>query len=638
MAYSYEYKISAKDKTIFKNAYSYAKNGQFDSALKYANSANDKLIKKIILWLAYQEASFPTNYSEVLKFAQNNPHWPAQKVLRNQSESLLAKNADTKDIIDFYNISDPVTGYGMISLAEAKLANGAKRKDIAPLIKQAWLQGDFTDEYEEKIVDTYNDILTKEDHYKRIDRLLWDEDIKAAKRMYPLLNDDHKNLVFARLQFMQKSHPSDSVIARVPSYLRDDYGLLYLRIKYYAELENFDKAYQILYSVKGETSNAQKWWKIRNRIARELLDRKEYKKAYYLARNHGGQAGSSEFAEAEWLAGWLALRFLDSPREAYTHFYNMSQNVQFPVSVARAAYWAGRAAKSNRNEDIADSWFKIAAKYTTSFYGQLAYLKENNNLALPPEPEMGLMQANTEKIRELLLAAYFFESIGQSSQAERFIKSAINSVNTTSEMSYISEFGIRIGRPNLSVVAAKEALSKGIELVKYGWPTTKYIPQNISVEPPFTLAIIRQESVFNPGAKSPANAYGLMQLIPPTAKRMAKSLKITYSQGRLLSDPKYNITLGSYYLESLIEQFNGSYILAICSYNAGPGNTKKWIDKYGDPRQMENVDDVLDWMESIPFAETRNYVQRVMENLQVYRNIGGTSKYTLEKDLKRRNL
>lgn len=634
-SYAYEYKISSKDKAIFKSAYSKARNNQFDAAMSEASQASDKTILKLIKWLGYQDGYARGGYDEIASFIERNPSWPSIKILKNKAEFSLTGRESNQEVLKSFKSSPPVTGYGMKLLAEARIQSGDNSPETVNLLRQAWRQGDFSREDEEKFLSEHSKVLTQDDHFKRVDRMLWEGEESDAKRLYPLLNDNQKRIVQVRLELMENN---PGAIAKITEPLRSDPGLIYEQVRIYSERESFGRVYQMLYPVVGTMPSQAKWWKIKNRLIRELLDQNKIKEAYYIAKNHGNEQTSSDYADAEWLAGWISLRYLNNPQESYKHFYNMYNRVEFPVSLSRAAYWAGRAAESNRNPDIAKSWYEVSAAYVTSFYGQLSYLKIHGNKAslnLPPNPTMGLSAKNTDKVRELLMSAYILESVGQSGMAERFMKAAIDSVDTAAEMAYICEFGIKIGRPNFSVVAAKQALTDGEILPKHGWPNTKYMPKSISVEEPFALSIIRQESVFNPHALSSAKAMGLMQLIPATASRMAKGLGIAYSPNKLLTHPEYNITLGSYYLNSLVENFDGSYILAIASYNAGPGNVRKWNRKYLDPRQMDNVDDVIDWIESIPFNETRNYVQRVLENLQVYRSRVADNKLTLMDDLMR---
>jgi soluble lytic murein transglycosylase len=634
-AEAYEYKISQKDKLIFKSAFTKTRRGQYDAAINEASHADNPVLVKIIKWLGYQDGYAEGGAMEIANFIDKNPTWPSMKLLKNKLEFSITGKEPAADIIKYFVAYPPATGHGMRILAEAKIETGSGMKEAIEMLKQSWQQGDFSRDELESFLRYHGKILTQEDHYKRVDKLLWDENIAEAKHLYPLLGEEQKKIVQVRLHMMGK-HPS--AIARVSEALKRDPGILYEDIKLQSGRENFALVYQMLYPVITTMPNQPKWWKIKNRLIRELLDRNEIDKAYYIAKNHGNEVGSSEYPDAEWLAGWIALRYLGKPEEAYKHFYNMYNNVKFPVSLSRAAYWAGRAAQSNHNKDISQNWFIVSAAYPTTFYGQLSNLKINGSdsvLALPKDPQMGILQENSTTVRELLNAAYILEYSGQTVFAEKFIKAAINSVDTPGEMAYIGEFGIRIGRTNFAVVAGKEALTKGVALVNHGWPETKYMPQEISVEKPFVLSIIRQESVFNPNAISSAKAMGLMQLIPETAKRMAKIMRVSYSPSSLIANPGYNIKLGSYYLKHLIDEWDGSYILAIASYNAGPGNVHKWIKKYRDPREMRNIEDIVDWVESIPFNETRNYVQRVLENIQVYRSKTPDNQLSLADDLTR---
>lgn len=636
-ANAYEYKLSSGDKRIFTQAFQQAQRDRYESAIADAGKSNDKVIGKIIKWVSYQDGYNGKGLQEIAKFMRQNLQWPNQKKIRNKAEFSLTGTEPASDVIKYFDEFPPLTGHGMRILAEAKIATGIHNMDVINLLKQGWKQGDFSREQEDSFLQNHKKILSEDDIYGRVDRLLWEGDITSAKRLYNMLSPSHKHIVLGRIHLMQNK---PETISKVPKSLRNDPGLIYEQVRIQYNRENFKLVYRILHDVVTPMPFQEKWWKIKNRLIRELLDENKIKEAYYIASHHGNEAGSGNYADAEWLAGWISLRFLGKSEKAYTHFYNMYNNVSYPVSLSRAAYWAGRAAEAKHETDIAKNWFKVASEHSTTFYGQLAYSKlngRNSQLAMPLKPEMGVLEKNGHIVHELLMAAYVLESAGKSAMAEQFIKTAIENVETPSEMAYISEFGIKIGRNNLAVIAAKGALTKGVALIEQGWPTTKYMPRKIDIEEPFALSIIRQESVFNPSALSSAKAMGFMQLIPSTAKRMAKSVGVSYSSNKLLSDPKYNITLGSYYLGSLVNQWDGSYILAISSYNAGPGNARKWAEKYNDPRKIDDINDIIDWIESIPFGETRNYVQRVLENIQVYRSKMADNKFNIIDDLLRGN-
>lgn len=634
-AFSYEYKLSRNDLQLVKQINQNIKHDRYETAIAQTNTAEEKVIPTLIKWLAYRDNYTGSGFEEIVSFIEKHPGFPDQTLLRKKAELSLTGEEAANKVIEYFSKFAPLTGHGMLIYANKRIATEGDSASVKRFIKNSWQDGDFNKDDEDEFLRKYRTLLDEEDFFARADKLLWNGNISGAKRIYHSLSRDQKHIISARIKMVANDIHAYS---KVPARLRHDPGLLYEKSRLYIKHQKFKSAYHVLYKIKNTMPHQHKWWRLKNRLIRELLDENKITEAYHIARNHGNIAGGADYAEAEWLAGWISLRFLVKPQTSYKHFTNMYEHVSTPISLARAAYWAGRSAETNKDNNTAISWFEKASQNPTTFYGQLAYFKINGKsaaLPLPVKPEMGILPQNGDNIHELLMASYILEAMQQSNLAERFIRTAISSVDTPAEMAYISEFGLKVGRTNLAVIAAKGALSKGVVLTDQGWPETKYMPGKTNVEKPFALSIIRQESVFNPSARSSASAMGLMQLIPSTAKRVAKSIGVSYSQNKLLSDPRYNITLGSQYLGTLVDQWDGSYILAISSYNAGPGNAKKWTQRYKDPRELEDINDIIDWMESIPYGETRNYVQRVLENLQVYRSKLGIRSHTIIDDLMR---
>ncbi len=623
-------------KTDIVNIITLADNGSFSAARMKAFESGNKDLIDLIVWMQYQETASDSNYSEIQSFIQTHPTWPNLKILKNRSENALNESLPDKDIVEYFKQKKPITGRAMRLLAEAKKSLGYPQEEVNELLRQGWIQGDFTTVEEEQFLQKHVNALRDEDHVKRIDRLLWEEKIPEAKRLFYLVNSDYKTLFASRIMLMQSKHYSNMSIAKIPQQLRRDPGLLYENIRWYEQRENYEREAELMLKINITMPYQEKWWKLKNRVVRELLEDRQYNNAYLIAKNSGNTMGTPDFAESEWLAGWIALRFRNETKVAYTHFYNAYNSVEFPVSKARAAYWAGRAAEKNRNNDIAKNWYSIAASHPTTFYGQLAMekTKTNNYAKILGSPNSSQDDMEIYKNNKLVKIAIWLLDANEERLAEKFIIAAIENAKTPGEMALIGKIGDRFGKKELSVIAAKAAIKKDVILNKAGWPKISGINSD-ETELPLTLAIIRQESNFNPTVRSSANAIGLMQLIPATAKRMAKDLNLKFSESRLLN-PSYNSKLGSHYIKTLIDNFGGSYILAIASYNAGPGNIKKWLDKFGDPRKMNSTEEIIDWIELIPFSETRNYVQRVLENTQVYRYIGNKETFGLGTDLARK--
>jgi soluble lytic murein transglycosylase len=378
------------------------------------------------------------------------------------------------------------------------------------------------------------------------------------------------------------------------------------------------------------------WWPYRDRRIRDAVLNGRYAHAMKLLNNHG-QTSSWQLAEALWLRGWLNLEYLNQPRQAYEDFYRLFKHVNFPVSKARGAYWAGRAAEKNGNTEIANSWFTQGASYPTTFYGQLCATKKAANAPLrmpahinPTAAERSRFMARAETRAVLLLA-----EVNRQDMAWSIMQNLVNLANTPAEHSLAANLPLEISRTDLGVKAAKLALQKNFVVQDVGYPVQNYTSK-ATIERPLVHAIIRQESEFNPRVSSPADARGLMQLLPSTAQETARRNGMAYRESGLY-EPLYNVQLGSLYLQQLVNQFDNSYVKAIAAYNAGPGRVRQWQGIMGIPAKSPEA--VINWMERIPFAETRNYVQRVLENLQVYRHMlnkgGQTPHLQIRQDLVR---
>lgn len=636
VASSNDFGVSSASIWHLKKAIKYVNSGDSNQAILEAAKTKDKDIMNLILWMNYHDGVASKGYDEISSFMEKNPSWPRQTILKNRAEAALNDDIPTRKILQYFKNSEPVTGRAMRILAEAKINNGESDVEVNKLLRKAWIQGDFSNDEEKQFLKEHSSRLRQQDHISRIDRLLWEHKTDTAKRLIGRVNREYQTLFTARIYLIEDKKGADTFIARINEKLKNDSGLLYERIDWQLNRKNYNMAYKYLSLAKGIMPYQEKWWEAKNIIIRELIDIKEYKRAYKLSSTHGNEKGTSDYADAEWLSGWIALNYLNQKNKAYEHFYAMYENVNFPISKARAAYWAGRAAEKSANKEIADKWYKLAAEHSTTFYGQMAYEKSypNTKINLPVIAKNSSKGELLYKKNKLAKAAYLLIKTNQTQLAEWFLKAAIDESKNKHEMYLISRLGLETGKVQFSVMAAKHALKNNVVLTTSGWPVIKKTPE-LFAEKPIVMAIVRQESLFDNNAESSANAQGLMQIIPSTAKFASNALNIRYKEDMLKSSPDYNLQLGSYYINKLINQFDGSYVLAIASYNAGPGNVRKWMKKYGDPRNASSHEEVIDWIEHVPFQETRNYIQRVLENTQVYRNILDGQVLTLEKDLMR---
>ena len=370
--------------------------------------------------------------------------------------------------------------------------------------------------------------------------------------------------------------------------------------------------------------------------ARRSVERGDISVGYRIANGSGATTGSP-FAEGEWLSGWIALRALDDYKVSYDHFTTLYAGVGTTISKARGAYWAGRAAEEMGDMATAQNWYKAAATNQTAYYGQLAAarLGRSDALSFAPMPQPTAAQRASFDRRELVRVVRLLDQLGEDDRARPFLKFMADNNSDPATLRMVADLGQEVGRDDLTVMVAKIARDKGVDLIDYLYPLLS-VPTGPGPEPALTLAVIRQESAFDATAVSPAGAMGLMQLMPATAKHTAKSLKLRFRKEDLTRSTDYNMRLGRAYLQELLDSFNQSYVLAIAAYNAGPDRVNGWITLYGDPR--EHGVDAVDWIETIPIAETRNYVQRVLENLQVYRHRLGQVQVaqSLQQDLLRR--
>ncbi len=426
----------------------------------------------------------------------------------------------------------------------------------------------------------------------------------------------------------------DAAIDAVPASLRNNPGLAFDRIRWRRQSGLNNGARALLLAVDQEPANARAWWHERGYQAREAIDEREFTLAYRLASTHKQPRGFA-FAEAEWLAGWLALRFLDRPEAASRHFQTLHAGVSTPVSRARAAYWTGRALDRLGDGAGAVRWFEFATGHPTTFYGQLAA----DRLGLPTVPRLAAPPPPTAAARQdfdaqpTVQATKILWATGRDDTAELFLRRLVADAETAQQHRLLGLLA-RDRNPRMAVRNAKIALRGGVILAETGYPRPALPPGLPGAEPALVFGLIRQESEFDADAISRANALGLMQLLPATARQVAEGLGVPHNQARLLRDPAHNMLLGSTYLAQRIDRFRGSLVLALAGYNAGSTRAALWTQNFGDPRTM-TPEGVVDWIETLPFAETRNYIQRVLENTQVYRVLLGAEPRTggLSRDL-----
>ncbi len=628
--------LTSSDIAIYKKAFAAVSNDRWADAMAIASKAKNPLPRKVILWLNLTRPGPGRSFDEITAFMAKNPKWPRMGTLQGQAERAMPEGIPAKSVIAWFNGRDPETPEGATRLVAALTATGAKDQ-AAKTARAAWMELDFDSDDEEPFLDVAAPYLRPADHVARLDLLLWNGDEDPAERMLDRVDDGYRLVAEARMKLADEAKGAEAALAAVPAKLKLDPGLVYETARYWRRQDEFQKAAAALDTPPLKARKPDKLWGEIENAARDALDEGSVSVAYRLAASHGSESGTA-FADGEWLSGWIALRFLKEPDTAVRHFSNLYNGTTSVFSKARGAYWAGRAEEIRKNKKAADKWYKLASANLTVYYGQLAAMRLGTSTALriKVEPKPTTKETNAFDKQELVRVIRTLNAIGVKERTRPFLIRLINDADEKlPDYRMLAILARQSDQDDLALMAAKNARQNGAEMADYLFPVIS-VPSGGKVEPAFVLGLIRQESAFNAQAVSPAGAMGLMQLMPDTAAQVGKQLKVgKFKDSRLTADPKFNITLGRAYLDKLVDRFGGSYVLATAAYNAGPNRVRQWIDTYGDPREADT--DVVDWIESIPFDETRNYVQRVMENLQVYRSrlTKGPSRLALDDDLRR---
>lgn len=624
--------------TAIKAAIAAAENGQLEQAMAAAGPARHPVLQTLLTYLWIVRPGSVASVDDILSFQNQNPDWPSQDVMRRRAEGLLADDPSDYKVLTYFQSREPLTGEGRFRLAEAQFRAGLA-EDAGRNLRRGWIAGNFGQREESDALQKYGHVLRDEDHAARLDRLIWDGDRVAARRMMARVDGDRRALADARLALQEMAPNVEGLIARLPPQLQSDPALVYERVRW-RRIKNLDEDAQTLLLSQGpDVPYPEKWWTERQFFARRALTLGSVSDAYRLAAVNGIE-DPRLLAESEFLAGWIALRYLGEGKQALKHFTKLAGAVRSPISQARGAYWAGRAAEAAGDRGLAETWYRKAAEHGVAYYGQLAAARVNQQAALrlPADPQVTQADMHNFERRSLVRATVYLAAAERRDRMRAFIMRLNDTATSEAEHLLVADFAEKLGRVDLGVAAAKRSASNGVTLTSRAFPVvTQLANGGGEPEAALTLALSRQESEFRPDAVSRAGARGLMQLMPATAQAMAKSLGVGYREPALTADPDYNVSLGRHYLRHLLDNYNGHYVLTLAAYNAGPGRVRQWVQTWGDPRN-DNVD-VIDWIELIPFTETRNYVQRVIEGVQVYRqllNPRATVELRIQDDLKGR--
>ena len=618
---------SKKDTEIAKKSISLMEKRKWETAIKTSKRAKNKSIYNFIVWRYLLEKQNNANYSLYREFLENNKSYPRIGRIEYLSEKKLStKNINPKKIIKMFEETSPLSGFGEMILGESFIKEG-NLADGINLIKKGWIRAELNKNELRIYKKKYNKYLKAEDHINRADYLAWENKYWDLKRMLRYLPKEYQALYNARQLLMSKSYGVDAAISKVPEKFKNDPGLNYDRLKWRRKRGRVDSSLEILLKIKNSKNylvRPDKWWTERSIIARSLIYKKRYQASYEIVNNHALDEGTPEFAEAEWMSGWISLSFLNDPLRAREHFKSFYENVGYPISLSRGAYWIARSYEVLNDTVTANKYYKIASGYPTTYYGQLAHLKifndEKYSLTKTLEVDENYKKAFLKK--DLYKLVYLLHELDKDKYTKHILRFlALDNIDKGSEI-LSAKLATDITRYDFAIQISKIASYEKRFHNKYNYPiidTPKYVGGRKIPDQALILAVIRQESEFDLKANSYAGAKGMMQLMTYTAKVVAKQAKLPYSKSRLTQDPEYNIKLGSHYLAGLILEYDGSYPFAIAAYNAGPKRVRYWKKLNKNPQKKQI--DYVDWIELIKFKETRNYVQRVLENYNVYRYI-----------------
>lgn len=574
-----------------------------------------EIVAKIAEWKLLNDKG-EGNFALLHRFLVNNPEWPHRIKFEGMLERAMPADWGNAKIVEWFSANTPRTKRGL-DLYLTSLSNLDRTADARAAAASLFPSLSMTPSEASSLITRHKHLLPDSVINARADNRIWTKNYGEAEAMIQYMPADAAKVARARIALARNASNANALVNAVPARLENDPGLMFERARWRRKAEMLDGAYDMMRSLKVGPEYAEYAWSERHILAREYFKQKNYQRAYALAAGHEANSGTA-LAEGEFMAGWIALRNLNQPSKAISHFTSLYHNTKTPISRSRGAYWLGRAYEAANDPVNAENWYRNAAMHISTFYGQQAYEKLRGRMAMPPIETTASAAAHADHLatNDVARATRMLTRLGYASDIPSFLNRLMETGKDRPEiLPGLAKMSHTMGRPSIGVRAAKEYHQRtGIVLLNESFPKLDFsLPSYANSA--LTHALIRQESIFDPAAMSHAGARGLMQLMPATAQIEARSLKIAFNLSSLTSDPAYNVRLGSYHINKLVDN-NGSIIMAIAAYNAGQGNVNRWVRENGDPRTAGV--DTIDWIESITFSETRNYVQRVMENQYVY--------------------
>ncbi len=629
--------ISNADAEVLQVVLDESRRGDVNGAREALGRIGDPVVRRLGLWALMDFNGPSLGFAEMDRSLRDMADWPRPARRRLAAERQIGTSGlAPRQVIAWFGKETPATPEGVMALASALRASGDP-KTAADLIRRTWRGRPFELEPQKTMMARFGDVLTQDDHVRRADMLLFGAQGPAARDLIPLLPPDQQALAQARIAFRQKSPAALALADALPPSVAGAPGLAYEKAAHYrrAGLDQLARAELVRFprEVWSDEMGARIWDE-RYQLTLSALRNGDSRAAYEAAANTGLQAGA-DAVEAEFYAGWIALTRLKDPARAEAHFKHIDRVGTSPITLARGLYWRGRAVEALAGIDAADVFYQAGARHRTTFYGQLAAERAGYaRLELGKDPQIGPRERARFEAKDTTRAARILYETGNRELFRVFVLALDDVLDSTADQAMLVDLVRGYGEQDTSMKVVRTAAQRGFILPERGYPVRTPPEVANAPEPALVLAITRQESGFDPLVRSGVGARGMMQLMPATAAATARRMGMSYASS-MLDDPDYNMRLGSSYLGSLISTFSGSYVMSVAGYNAGPGRSTQWAGFCGDPRSPSV--DPIDYIECIPFSETRNYVMRVMEAVAVYRARarGGSIPLTLTDDLRR---
>jgi soluble lytic murein transglycosylase len=632
---------SAADVAAVKNVLEYTRKGKEADAETAAKSISDPVARTLAEWMILRSDNTRPAFHRYAAFIAANPAWPHVPLFRRRAENALWNDKlDDATVRNFFAQHQPTTAKGRLVLARALLAQG-NRAQAEALVREAWQHDDFSADVERIALEMFRELITPADEKVRMDQRLYVGDSGSALRAAERLGGNNVAIAKASIAVTGKASNAKALLDAVPAAARRDPLYLFSRIEWMRRHDQVADAGKLLLTVPNDPAalvDLDQWWQQRRLLVRKLLDEGDFKTAYRIANDSPSPPKGNYRVDRHFTAGWIALRYLHDPATAARHFAHIPEGTVNPHALSRAGYWQGRAAEAMGQKAQARSFYETAARHSATYYGQLARARLGlPDLGLHAPPHFTPEEYNALTKLEVVRAVEILYTLNERDLVAPIFAELGESATDVAGMAMMAEIAERHNDGRAMLLLGKAAHSRGLPLDFYAYPTVG-MPEYKAIAPPIEKSVVysiaRQESHFNQKVVSHAHAMGLMQVTPAAGIDTAKKFKVAYSKERLLSDPVYNVQMGAAELSNLIHGYRGSYLLTFAGYNAGRGRVRQWIAAYGDPREPDV--DPIDWVERIPISETRNYVQRIMENLQVYRaRFGGGSKLLIEADIRR---